>query len=99
MRRAWRRRVMCHRMRHLWLGSCALASLPVMVSAQEPKVAVARATDAVLRIDGVLDESAWEAAPVVDTFLQRDPREGEPASERTEVRVVYTRQSLVFGVI
>jgi hypothetical protein len=90
---------MYNRMRHLLLASCLLVGLPGTALAQDAKTATAFATDAVIRIDGVLDEPVWEAAPVIDGFLQRDPREGEAGSERTEVRVVYTRQSLIFGVI
>ena len=50
-------------------------------------------------LDGLLTEPCWEEAPVVSDFRQRDPREGEPATERTEIRVVYYRQALYVGVI
>jgi len=49
------------------------------------------------RVDGRLDEPQWSAAPVAAGFVQREPRNGEPALERTEVRVVYTRRTLVIG--
>lgn len=52
-----------------------------------------------ITIDGVLDEPAWQRAPVADTFWQREPHEGAPASERTEVRVLYSRAQLYIGVI
>ena len=39
-------------------------------------------------IDGVLAEDDWLRAPPATHFTQLDPREGEPASERTEVRVL-----------
>ncbi|HEX7077604.1 MAG TPA: DUF5916 domain-containing protein [Candidatus Eisenbacteria bacterium] len=41
-----------------------------------------------IRIDGRLDEPAWQAATPVTDFTQRDPEEGKPASEKTEVRVL-----------
>ncbi|MDP1570921.1 MAG: DUF5916 domain-containing protein [Vicinamibacterales bacterium] len=50
------------------------------------------------RIDGVLDEAVWAEANVVDTFVQQEPQEGEPASDRTEVRVLYDRGRLYIGV-
>jgi hypothetical protein len=50
------------------------------------------------RIDGVLDEPAWQTANVIDTFVQQEPREGEPATDRTEVRVLYDRGRLYIGV-
>lgn len=42
-----------------------------------------------MKIDGVLDETSWSSAPVVDRFIQQEPQEGQPASDRTEVRVMY----------
>jgi hypothetical protein len=46
------------------------------------------------RIDGVLDDDAWKLAPVATDFLQLEPNEGEPATERTEVRVLYGDDAL-----
>jgi hypothetical protein len=84
--------------RPLLLSTCVLAILPTWSLAQETKTARAAPTDAAIRVDGVLDEPVWETAVMVNGFLQRDPREGEPASELTDVRIVYTRQSIIFGV-
>ena len=50
------------------------------------------------KIDGVLDEAAWQRAAVISEFTQQEPREGAPASERTEVRVMYDGRSLLIGV-
>jgi len=49
-------------------------------------------------LDGALDEAAWRDAPVATSFLQNEPQEGEPASERTEVRVLYDDEYLYVGV-
>ena len=51
-----------------------------------------------IRIDGNLDEPAWADAPVARNFIQNDPREGEPATFDTEVRVLYDDEALYFGV-
>jgi hypothetical protein len=51
-------------------------------------------------IDGnVLDDPAWKTVPAVDAFWQLTPNEGEPASERTEVRVAFTADALLVGVV
>jgi hypothetical protein len=50
-----------------------------------------------IRVDGRLDERAWAAAPPAGNFVQRDPDEGQPASERTEVRVLYDDEALYVG--
>jgi hypothetical protein len=49
-------------------------------------------------IDGVLDDSVWQRASAVSEFVQQEPREGAPATERTEVRVLYDSKSLLIGV-
>ena len=41
------------------------------------------------RIDGSLDDEVWRLAKPVDRFFQQEPREGDAATERTEVRVLY----------
>jgi hypothetical protein len=45
-------------------------------------------------IDGNIDEPIWKQALVVSDFLQRYPTEGAEPSEQTEIRLLYTRQSL-----
>ena len=51
-----------------------------------------------ITIDGALDEPDWVRAPVARGFIQSDPREGEPATEDTDVRVLYDGNNLYFGV-
>ena len=51
-------------------------------------------------IDGeVAGDPAWRAAPAVGGFSQEQPDEGQPSTERTEVRVVYTASTIYVGVI
>ena len=50
------------------------------------------------RIDGVLDESHWQAASPATNFTQKDPDEGKRASEQTTVRVAYDRDALHIAV-
>ena len=49
-------------------------------------------------LDGRLDEPTWQTAPVADDFRQREPDEGAPASQATQVRVLYTPTTLYVGV-
>jgi hypothetical protein len=55
--------------------------------------------DESVRLDGVPDEIVWQRAPPAIDFLQREPSTGDPASERTEIRVVYDDNRLIFGVV
>ena len=50
------------------------------------------------KIDGVLDDEVWSRAAVVEDFIQQEPREGETATERTEVRVMYDGRNVLIGV-
>ena len=59
-------------------------------------LAAARASGPI-RIDGRLDDAAWNAATPATEFIQLDPAEGQPVSERTEVRVLYDDEALYIG--
>ena len=48
-------------------------------------------------IDGRLDEPAWQAAPTAGGFLQRDPDQGQPATEPTELRLLFDDHALYVG--
>ncbi|MEX2471636.1 MAG: DUF5916 domain-containing protein [Gemmatimonadota bacterium] len=64
--------------------------------APRPAAVAARAPGAI-DIDGVLDDAAWAAAPVIDRFIQQKPDPGLPATERTEVRILYDDEHLYIG--
>jgi hypothetical protein len=53
----------------------------------------------VIRLDGDPSETAWGRAEVAAGFLQRDPDNGQPATERTEVRSLYELTPLLLAVI
>src|SRR5215471_2275672 len=50
------------------------------------------------RMDGTLDDPLWQSAKPVNDFRQREPHEGELPTEKTEVRSLYTRHAVYFGV-
>ncbi|MGD8896523.1 MAG: DUF5916 domain-containing protein [Acidobacteriota bacterium] len=52
-----------------------------------------------IRLDGVLDEPAWASVPTIGRLLQQEPTpESEPTME-TEVRVLFDRDHLYFGIL
>ena len=79
--------------------ACNAMARPAVVQGPAGKVARALRVDGSPTVDGDLSEAVWNGAPVVSEFLQRDPREGNPATERTEVRIIYNDQSIFFGVL
>jgi hypothetical protein len=57
------------------------------------------APDQQVVLDGRLDEPFWMEAEPATNFIQQDPDNGQPATEQTEVRIVYTKDALYMGVI
>lgn len=49
-------------------------------------------------LDGRLDDAIWQDAPVATGFVQRAPHPGEPATERTEARVVFTDDAIYVAI-
>ncbi|MGH7551663.1 MAG: DUF5916 domain-containing protein [Longimicrobiales bacterium] len=67
-------------------------------SRREAYVLTALRVDQAPRLDGVLDEVDWERATPVERFTQQEPREGQPATERTAVRILFDSRTLYIGV-
>ncbi len=59
---------------------------------------VAYATALPVLVDGILDDSAWQAAEKGSEFWQRDPDDGAPATERTEFQIAYTATMLFVAI-
>ena len=56
--------------------------------------------DGAPEIDGdVLGEAIWDDIVPATGFLQNTPDEGQPASEGTEVRIIYTEDTVYFGIV
>ena len=59
-------------------------------SGRTPPLATAtRVPHGTIHLDGRFDEPAWAEAEPITSFTQERPHEGDPATERTEVRIVY----------
>jgi uncharacterized protein DUF5916 len=50
------------------------------------------------KLDGTLDDPLWQSAKTVSDFRQREPYEGGLPTEKTEVRILYTRHAVYFGI-
>ena len=62
--------------------------------------ATARSVETPPLVDGdVLGDPAWVDVAPATGFVQTMPDEGQPASERTEVRVVFTEETIYFGIV
>jgi hypothetical protein len=50
------------------------------------------------RIDGYLDENVWQQATAINCLIQREPDEGQPVSEKTEILIYYDDKNIYFGI-
>ncbi|HVD62602.1 MAG TPA: DUF5916 domain-containing protein [Gemmatimonadaceae bacterium] len=64
---------------------------------QAPTIVAARRNGPV-SIDGKLNEAAWQAATPFTDFKQFDPTEGQPATEKTEARVLIDDDAVYVGM-
>jgi hypothetical protein len=83
--------VLCLLSPAIWLG------FPDASQASQRTAALVR-TDTAPVIDGVLDEPIWREAVLLEDLIQTLPKEGDPPTERTEIRMLYDRNFLYVGV-
>jgi hypothetical protein len=79
------------------VASAIVCSSRAATAADEHPVVSAVRVGISPRIDGFLTDSVWALAVPAKNFLQRDPAEGQPASEPSEIRVLYDGEALYFG--
>ena len=83
---------------HGWLAMAAVIVASARAAADVPmastRFVTASRTDAVIRIDGIADEAAWQTAPVSRNFWQRFPDEGKAPTADSEVRVLFDDSAL-----
>ncbi len=78
------------------LLSLLLVSLPLF-SQSEVKETTALKIDEVIKVDGSLDEPAWEKAPEAGDFVQFSPERGKSPSVKTSVKILYDERFIYFG--
>jgi len=94
--------------RKLPAGSAALLvllSITTVVLGSESRVstAVRQATAARIEeapiIDGKVDDAVWRNSQAITDFIQAEPYEGQPATEKTEVYIAYDDRNVYVGAI
>ena len=83
----------------LWM--CVLF-VPIGADAQTerelPRMSAHRTSEEI-KVDGVLDEPVWQSIEPIRQLYQIQPDQGEPATEASEVRILYDDKKLYFGFI
>ena len=75
----------------------AVALFGLAVPAAHGDLQALRADEAPV-VDGLLTDPVWATAPACTTFTHREPVEGGPPSQRTEVRVLFDDRYLYFAI-
>jgi hypothetical protein len=69
------------------------------ISDQTLRIAQAVPVERPPKLDGTLDDPIWQKAIPITDFRQKEPYEGQPATEKTEVRILYIRNEIYFGIV
>lgn len=85
---------------YLLLALLLISSLSMQSLAQDTKKQVeAVRIEKPITIDGVLDDPRWKDAPPATGFVQYDPYNGPPATEQTEVHILYDNVAVYIGAM
>ena len=72
--------------------ACFAGAGPLLAQRSQPDKCGALCIASPIKLDGVLDEAEWAKAPRISNFTQRELDENTPATERTEVAVLFSRR-------
>jgi hypothetical protein len=62
------------------------------------RTATASRVDHPPKLDGTLDDPLWQQSSPTYDFLQREPFEGQAPTEKTEIRILYDKHEVYFGI-
>jgi hypothetical protein len=82
----------------LGLLACLVGTWPLFAQHSQPDTLKALKIESPIKLDGLLDEPAWAKEQHISNFTQRELEENAPATERTEVAVLYNATDLYIGV-
>lgn len=77
-------------------------SMPLLAGNGSPKEKKSYKTSKILtsapRIDGIIDDAAWEAVTWEGEFIQLQPYENKPPSQQTKFKIVYDDNNLYIAI-
>ena len=83
----------------LWM--CVLFvshSVDAQTERELPRMSAQRISEEI-KVDGILDEPIWQSVEPIRQLYQIQPDQGEPATEQSEVRIMYDDKKLYFGFV
>ena len=85
----------------LLLSTCVLfvtQSADAQTERELPRMSAHRISEEI-QVDGILDEPVWQTVEPIRQLYQIQPDQGEPATEDSEIRIMYDDKKLYFGFI
>ena len=83
----------------LWMCVlCVSISVDAQTERELPRMSAHRTSEEI-KVDGVFDEPVWQNVEPIRQLYQIQPDQGEPATEQSEVRILYDDKKLYFGFI
>lgn len=64
----------------------------------ENSINAIRSHNAKIQLDGKLDEKVWQEALKASDFIQNEPDEGQPATEKTTLQIIYDDEYFYVGM-
>ena len=83
----------------LWMCILFISFSAVAETERELPRMSAHRTSEEIKIDGILDEPVWQTVQPIRQLYQIQPDQGEPGTEKSEVRILYDDKKLYFGFI
>ena len=83
----------------LWMCMLSVSiGVDAQIERELPRMSAHRISEEI-KIDGVLDEPIWQSVEPIRQLYQITPDQGEPATEQSEVRILYDDKKLYFGFV
>jgi hypothetical protein len=78
-------------------ASAAFGQSAVSGTGNRKQATATRVLNGSIRVDGRLDEEAWQQAVPITDFIQKEPVEGAPPTDAMDVRIAYDDDVLYVG--
>ena len=82
----------------LLLSSLLFSSLNLFSNSEKKQLKAIKTTENI-KVNGILDEKAWNEAMTADNFITYSPTIGEPSIKRSEVKILYNNKALYIGAV
>ncbi len=83
----------------LWMSALLIShGVDAQTERELPRMSAHRTSEEI-KIDGVLDEPVWQSVQPIRQLYQIQPDQGDPATEPSEIRILYDDKKLYFGFI